>query len=65
MRADARVFVHVDRLACGKAKDYLNGWLRDEAKKAIGEAAEEAGWRRHVSAWWLLNLGDAFRAPTR
>lgn len=57
MRGDGMVFVHIDRLASEKAKDYLNEWLKSEAKKVLFEASEEQRWKRHISSWWLLNTG--------
>jgi hypothetical protein len=65
MRGDAKVFIHVDRLACDQAKRYLNSWLRDTAKEVVTDAVEDRNWRRHISAWWLLNTGDQVRVPAK
>ena len=59
MRGDAKVFVHVDRLACTKAKEYLNGWLKEQARDIVTDAVEHQRWQKNVSAWWLLNSGDS------
>jgi hypothetical protein len=65
MRGDAKVFVHVDRLACAAAKLYLNRWLKDLAKDTITEVVENQHWRRHLAAWWLLNTGDQVLVPAK
>jgi hypothetical protein len=65
MRGEGKVFVHVDRLACDQAKKYLNSWLQDKVKEAFSDAAENQNWRRHVSAWWLVNTGDQVLVPAK
>lgn len=65
MRRDAKVFIHVDRLASDPAKYYLNNWLTNTAKETITEEVEDHKWRRHVAAWWLLNTGDQNLVPAK
>ncbi len=65
MRKDAKVFIHVDRLIYDRAKNYLNGWLKDKANEAITEAMEEQNWKQHVSAWWLMNTGDSLHSSPK
>lgn len=65
MRKDAKVILHIDRLACDVAKLYLNQCLSEFAKDAITEDIEDQHWRRHVAAWWLLNAGDPILVPEK
>lgn len=65
MRRDAKVFIHVDRLASVSAKHYLNNWLSNTAKETITDVVEDHKWRRHVAAWWLLNTGDQNLVPAK
>lgn len=57
MRQDARVFIHVERVATKGAVGYLKGAVKEavggECERAFAEASPR-DWQRHAAAWWLM-----------